>query len=139
MGRVYAEIELVHYDDLADSRKGRIPAEQVRRMNITAMVDSGADYLAINEHIQNQLQLPVNETRVFELADGSEIQLDIVGPVWVFFENRRANVDAIVLPGDAEPLLGAVPMEIMDVIIHPSRRILTVNPDNPLVAKHSLK
>ncbi|MEO6038833.1 MAG: clan AA aspartic protease, partial [Saprospiraceae bacterium] len=62
-----------------------------------------------------------------------------VGPVWMFFENRRANVDAVVLPGDAEPLLGAVPMEIMDVIIHPKKQILTVNPDNPIVAKHNLK
>jgi clan AA aspartic protease len=139
MGRVYAEIEVVHYDDLSDARRGRITPDQVRRMHITAMVDSGADYFAINEHIQNQLQLPVNETRVFELADGSEISLEIVGPVWIHFENRRATVDAVVLPGNTEPLLGAVPMEIMDVIIHPKSQILTVNPENPIIAKHSLK
>ncbi|MEO6038515.1 MAG: hypothetical protein ABIQ93_08880, partial [Saprospiraceae bacterium] len=79
MGRVYAEIEIVNYDDLVDSRRGRITEEQVRRMKITTMVDSGADYFSINEHIQNQLQLPVIENRIFELADGSEITLDVVG------------------------------------------------------------
>jgi len=29
-----------------------------------------------------------------------------------------------------EPLLGAIPMEDMDLVIIPSKRILDVNPDN---------
>jgi hypothetical protein len=32
-----------------------------------------------------------------------------------------------------EPLLGAVPMEMMDLVLHPSSQTLTVNPASPYV------
>jgi hypothetical protein len=35
------------------------------------------------------------------------------------------------LPGNAEPLLGAVPMELMDLAILPSKRKLDYNPAYP--------
>lgn len=47
------------------------------------------------------------------------------------FKNRRCVVDAMVLPGDNEMLLGAIPMEDMDVLIDPARRELVVNPEHP--------
>jgi hypothetical protein len=40
-------------------------------------------------------------------------------------------LSALVL-GD-EPLLGAVPMEMMDVLLHPGTHTLVVNPENPFV------
>jgi hypothetical protein len=43
------------------------------------------------------------------------------------------------LPGDSEPLLGAIPLESMDVIIHPLRQELMVNPESPDVAMTKLK
>jgi hypothetical protein len=33
-----------------------------------------------------------------------------------------------------EPLLGAIPMEDMDLIVHPATRQLVPNPDNPNLA-----
>jgi hypothetical protein len=46
---------------------------------------------------------------------------------------------ALVLPGDAEPLLGAIPMEDLDVCINPLRQELVVNPDSPDYATTILK
>lgn len=34
-------------------------------------------------------------------------------------------------PGDSEPLLGAIPLEEMDVVIDPQREELIVNPLHP--------
>ena len=45
----------------------------------------------------------------------------------------------MVLPGSSEPLLGAIPMEEMDVLIPPLRQELVVNPDHPDMAVFSLK
>jgi hypothetical protein len=59
------------------------------------------------------------------------VEYDVVGPVNVRFANRMATCDAFVLPGDSEPLLGAIPMEEMDVLIHPFRQELVVNPEHP--------
>ena len=139
MGKVYAEIELIPTEDLILTQKGFMEEKSIRRATVTFLVDSGADDLCINQHIQNQLKLSVLENRTYSLADGMEVSFDVVGPLDLRFANRRAVVEAVVLPGDSQPLLGAIPMEIMDIVIHPKKQILTVNPDNPFIAKHSLK
>ncbi len=73
------------------------------------------------------------------LADGRIIECDVVAPVELRFKNRRVNCSAMVLPGDAEPLLGVIPLEEMDVLIHPAREELIVNPDHPYFAQLKLK
>jgi clan AA aspartic protease len=131
MGFTYADIELVSTDDLALHRRGFLPEEEIKRMRVTALVDSGAHTLVINEHIRQQLNLAFVEERTARFADESEVRAQIVGPVEIRFENRRTTVDAILLPGNVEPLLGALPMEDMDVIVDPRQQRLVVNPENP--------
>jgi hypothetical protein len=55
----------------------------------------------------------------------------MVGPLRVWFGDRFCDTSALVL-GD-EPLFGAVPMEMMDLVVHPATRRLSVNPANPHV------
>ena len=139
MGLVYADIELIRGDDLALFREGYIEEEQIRPMKVSALVDSGAYMLAINQQIKAQLNLKKVGEQAAELADGTQTRLEIVGPVDVQFENRSTTCRAMVLPGDAEVLLGSIPMEDMDVLIDPKQQRLIVNPESPYIAKKSLK
>ncbi len=139
MGLVHAEIELISSFDLELHRRGRLAKDEIKRMQVTALVDNGAYMLAINEHIKTQLDLAVLDTQAAELADGTQIDLEVVGPVDVRFANRSTSVRAMVLPGDAEVLLGSIPMEDMDVLIDPKRQQLIVNPKNPYKPKKPLK
>jgi hypothetical protein len=59
--------------------------------------------------------------------------------VEIKFKNRGCNVDAMVLKGENKPLLGAIPIEDMDVLTHPLRQELIVNPEYPYFAKMKLK
>lgn len=139
MGLVYAEIELISGDDLALHRRGYIREEEIKRLKVNALVDSGAYMLAINEHVKTQLDLPVLDRQTAQTADGRQLQLEVVGPVEIRFENRRATVDAMVLPGDAEVLLDSIHMEDVDVVVDPKAQRLIVNPENPYIAKKHLK
>lgn len=139
MGLVYAEIELINGDDIALARRHYIGEEEIKRMHVSALVDTGSYMLCINENIQEQLQLPVVEKRKAQLADGSIAEYDVVAPVELRFKNRRSTCSAMVLPGDSEPLLGAIPLEDMDVLIHPLRQELIVNPNHPYFAQMKLK
>ena len=134
MGLVYAELLLISADDLALYRHGFIAEEQIKSVQVTALVDSGAYQMVINEHIKQQLDLSVSEERVVTLADESERRVEVVGPIEIRFKNRRTVADALVLPGATEVLLGSVPMEDLDVVIDPKRRTLEVNPRNPNIA-----
>jgi clan AA aspartic protease len=102
---------------------------------VSAMVDSGATMLAVPEFVKTQLNLRKVRSIEAELADGSSSAYEVVGPVEVRFANRQTTVEALVVPGATKVLLGAIPMEGMDVLIDPKRERLIVNPDSPEVAK----
>ncbi|HKP32535.1 MAG TPA: retropepsin-like aspartic protease [Chitinophagaceae bacterium] len=138
MGNVYADIELINGEDFILARKSQMDKDEMKSMNVNMMVDSGCCMMAINETIQEVLQLPCHDTERIQLADGKIVDLNVVGPIEVRFANRRASCDAYVLPGNAEPLLGNIPMEQMDVLIHPLRQELIVNPKHPEGAVHRL-
>ena len=139
MGLIYAEIELINGEDIVLARRNYIGEDEIKSMRVNMLVDTGSVYMCINENIQVQLQLPVIEQRKGQLANGHIVEYDVVGPIEVKFKNRRCTVNAMVLPGDNEPLLGAIPLEDMDVIVHPHRQELIVNPDHPYFAQMKLK
>ncbi len=135
MGYVYADIELTNEDDVALSRDGYLPENQIKKVSTRALVDSGAYDLIINQEVQEKLKLRVRGTRLVKLADETIIEVDIVGPVEVRFETRATTVRALVLPDAEEVLLGAIPLEGLDVIIDPLRERLLVNPPEHTNAK----
>jgi clan AA aspartic protease len=139
MGITYAEIELINSDDIALLKRGYLPEEQIRRTRVRALVDSGASLLAIPAALNNQLGLGKVDEQQAELADGSVITVDVVGPIEVRFQNRKAITVAMVIPGEVEVLLGAIPMQSMDVLIDPKRERLIVNPKSPDRARMLLK
>ena len=139
MGLIYATIEIINSEDIGLARRGIIDVDEIKRMQISALVDTGSYMLAINEQIQSYLQLPVVEKRRARMADETIIECDIVAPVEIKFKNRRCTCSAIVLPGNSEPLLGAIPLEDMDVMINPQCQELTVNPDSPFMATMKMK
>ncbi len=139
MAMVYAEIELINAGDIEMVRRSLMDKDDIKRMVVPMLVGSGAYMMAINETIQEQLQLPFKEKRKSLMADGSIVEHDVVGPIEVKFKNRSAVCNAVVLQGDNEPLLGAIPMEEMDVLIHPRRQELIVNPEHPYFAQLKMK
>ena len=105
---------------------------QKRRMAVKAWVDSGSVFFTVPAHIALQLGFDVTEvsTREVILADGSRKAVPI-GPLRVHFADRYSDLSALVM-GD-EPLFGAVPMEMMDLVLHPASQTLSVNPDSPFI------
>ncbi|MCX7047249.1 MAG: retroviral-like aspartic protease family protein [Candidatus Sumerlaeota bacterium] len=135
MGLIYADIELINGGDQYLFDVGQLPRKKVRRVKVKALVDSGAYMMAINERIRNQLGLPKKESKTAVLATGKQVKLDVVGPLEIHFKNRQTSCNAMVLPGEAQVLLGAIPMEDLDVVLDQRRRRLTVNPESPYVPK----
>src|SRR5712692_4650349 len=106
-------------------------------VDVVAMADSGALHLCIPEHIQIQLRLEAIDRKEVTLADGSKELVPYVGPIELRFKNRVGFAGALVM-GD-QVLIGAIPMEDMDLIIVPKTRALDVNPDSPNIASSIVK
>ncbi len=117
MGLIYADIELINAGDIEMARRFFIGEDEVKRLHINVLVDTGAYNLCINETIQAQLELPFIEKRKGQLANGSIDEYDMVGPVVLKFKNRQTVCNALVLSGDNEPLLGSIPLRDIHVPI----------------------
>jgi len=101
-------------------------------VQVEALADSGALHPCIPEHVSIQLQLEESDKKEVTLADGSRKLVSYVGPIEIRFKNRVGFVGALVM-GD-QVLLGAIPMEDMDLLIIPKTRSLDVNPNSPNIA-----
>jgi clan AA aspartic protease len=106
-------------------------------VEVGALADTGSVFLCIPEHVCLQLELGVLQEREVKLADGSCVSVPYVGPVVVEFKNRTGVMGALVL-GD-EVLLGAIPMEDMDLVVNPRDRSVDVNPLSPNIASGIVK
>jgi len=126
MGHVLAEL------NLSNPRK-----PELRPIAVSALADTGALMLCLPEHLAIQLGLETESTREVTVADGRSMKVPYVGPVRVSFENRFCYVGALVM-GD-EVLLGAVPMEDMDLVLIPALRKVTVNPASPNIPHARVK
>lgn len=126
MGHIFASIEL------SNPRK-----PELRAFSVSALADTGALMLCLPEHIAIQLDLQTESLREVTVADGRSMNVPYVGPVKVSFENRICFVGALVM-GD-EVLLGAVPMEDMDLLLSPSRQSIIVNPQSPNIPHARVK
>ena len=121
MGQIYANIYLSNPSNI-----------ELERIETKALVDTGALFLCIPEHIAIQLKLTEFEKREVTIADGSKKLVPYVGPIKINYENRLCLTGALVLGNMV--LLGAIPIEDMDLIIHPAHLKLSVNPQNPNIA-----
>lgn len=101
-------------------------------LEVAALADTGSVFLCIPEHVRLQLKLVALEQREVKLADGSRAAYPYVGPIVLELKNRTGFVGALVM-GD-EVLLGAIPMEDMDLVVNPRDRSVDVNPASPNIA-----
>jgi hypothetical protein len=101
------------------------------------LVDTGAVHLCLPEHIAIQLDLKELERREVTVAGGRRLKEPYCGPIQIRFKNRHSFTGALVM-GD-EPLLGAIPMEDMDLALIPSRHSVDVNPASPNVPQSMAK
>jgi clan AA aspartic protease len=101
-------------------------------MEVDALADFGATFLCLPQEVANQLHLDLESEKEVTTADGKRQMCRYVGPVRIRFENRSCFVGALVM-GD-EVLLGAIPMEDMDLVVIPLERRIAVNPLHPHMA-----
>lgn len=98
-------------------------------IEVECLVDTGALHLCITETQCIQLQLEEFEKRPVTLANGSTHNLPYVGPIKIDWNGRVSFSGAMVLGNQC--LLGAIPMEDMDILVHPAKQIVIANPEHP--------
>ncbi|MDR1149969.1 MAG: aspartyl protease family protein [Spirochaetaceae bacterium] len=131
MGIVRTEITLVNIEDQGVANRGYIPQDQVRRLTVNALVDTGAWTLVISEKTREKLGLRVKKTSEATVAGGGKVPGGITEYVEVRWKDRETSCEAVVLPGEEDVLLGAYPLEGLELMVHPkTQEVVGAHGDN---------
>jgi len=133
MGTFYEKITLGNNTDRILADRGHMKKEQVRTIEVEAMPDTGAWTLIINENIRQQLGLNVIGTVESSFADGSTTMNDLTEAVEICWKDRRTSQEAVVVPNATDILLGAIPLEALDLYVDPvNQKLVGIHGDKPL-------
>jgi len=133
MGNFVEKITLENGSDRILANHGSIPKDQIRSIEVDAMPDTGAWTLIINDETRKQLGLKTDDTVESSMADGATAMYDLTEPVEIRWKNRRTIQQALVVPNAPDILLGALPLEGMDLCVDPvNKRLMGVHGDTPV-------
>lgn len=126
MGIAYAQLRL-----------GNDAAPDLEEIDADALVDTGTLHLCIPQALATRLRLKETGSRDVTLADGATQRVRYVSPVRIELLGRVCVTGALVL-GD-QVLLGAIPMEDMDLIVEPARQRVSTRAESPLMPRSIAK
>ena len=127
------EITLENIVDRGLANRGYIKEAEIRTLTVQAMPDTGAWTLVINEDVREKLGLTIQGSAVSTLADGKTSNYPITESVKIQWKNRSISLPAVVVAEGKEVLLGAMPLEGMDLIVDPvHKRLAGAHGDQPL-------
>jgi clan AA aspartic protease len=133
MGLVRTAITLKNTWDIQKAKEGLIKESEIRQTTIDALVDTGAWTLVINEAVREELGLETTRTDSGTLADGTASMYNMAGPLEIGWKNRSFVCEALVLPQAKEVLLGAIPLEGLDLMVNPiAQEVVGVHGDQVL-------
>ena len=106
----------------------RNPADLERAWEGTFLVDTGAINSVVPRRYLEEIGLAPMDSRIYGLADGSEIRFDITYGLIEFLDGRTANDIVMLDDDDAEPLLGVTVLESLGIEIDARNEQLTKLP-----------
>ena len=124
-------IKLVNSYDEERLHLGETTAEQVRSVEIEALVDTGATMLVLPVEVVERLGVRVAGHRNVRYADGRVASVPWVAGVKIIILGRETVVTALVEAKGTTPLIGQIPLEELDLLVDPKSRELRVNPASP--------
>jgi len=130
MGKVLVSARMENLADLIRSGAGDIPGTAVRAIEVNdALVDTGATMLSLPPKHIRALGLQPRRKRTARTAAGV-LSFVVYEPVRLTVQERDCVVEVCELPDDCPPLIGQVPLEILDFVVDPGGQTLIGNPEH---------
>lgn len=125
------KVKLSNCTDVENVRRGIIPPEEVREVEIEALVDTGATMLVLPGPVVERLGVPVLRYNDVRYANGYGARVARVGNILFEVLGRNMTCDALVEPDGHLALIGLIQLEGLDLIVDPKSQELRVNPESP--------
>jgi predicted aspartyl protease len=135
VGRFSVELEVSNHEDVVQAKMGFLPPEQVRRSRISGVMDTGATRLVLPGSVAAALGFPEAGQVTERFADGRREPKAVVGDVQLEIQGRSSVFTAVVEPGRADALIGAIVLEELDFLPDYARQALLPRDPHGLFAE----
>jgi predicted aspartyl protease len=130
MGKVVVSAKIENLADQLKARDGQLAADQVRRVEVAdALVDTVATMLSLPIRLIQQLGLRRCRTKTAQTSAGV-FTFGIYDPVRLTVQERDCVIEVAELPDGCPPLIGQIPLEMLDFVVDLKHRCLIGNPDH---------
>jgi predicted aspartyl protease len=129
VGRIAVDMHVENATDLELVALGHLQPNQVRSIDVNALVDTGATYVGLTTSDIKTLGLrPVRQRRSHTAA--GPVMIQIHSAVRVTTEGRDCLIEVMEFPDGSPAVLGQIPLEMMDFWIDMKNRRLVGNPEH---------
>lgn len=123
MGRIVTKIKVVNFGDVLFAQQGQKPIDDIRSIEMEALVDTGATLLCLPPAIIANLGLSYLVSRKAVTANGT-VERKIFGGAQLTIMGRTCTVDVMELPEGVPALVGYIPLENLDLQVDPKGQSL---------------
>src|SRR5712692_4481102 len=129
MGEVRAKLVLENQGDRVLAEAGHLDSAHVRRVELDALVDTGAVMTLLPQDVVDALGLPLDGKIIVTLANDDKIELTRARLLSLMVMDRQMDTDCLVGPPQCEPLVGQLVFERLDLIVDPIKRVISPRPE----------
>ena len=129
MGKTFEKVIVKNFLDVAEYKKGVIGEDEIRTIEVEAVVDTGAAFLCLPPNVIEKLGLMYSHTRGVTTANG-RVERRIFHGAVIIIQDR--DIEMQVMENDAytPPLIGYLVLETMDLVINTKLQKITPNPEH---------
>ena len=124
VSRFTVEFEASNSTDVALSNEGKLPPDEVRSVELSGYVDTGAHDLILPEIVGDSLGLPELGKVTVRFADGRPQTCRRVGNLFLTLAGRSTVLTAVLLPNRTDALIGAIALETLDLLVDAKEGVL---------------
>lgn len=124
MGKVIVTAKLTNRDDLILAEHGYISENEIHSLEVEGIIDTGAVLVSLPQKIVDELRLKESEKRKVRYANGDVVEKSIAGGLLIEIQGRTSETRCIIEPNSSTVLIGQIPLEEMDWMVHPQKQIL---------------
>lgn len=129
VGRVVVDVVVENFEDRSRAARGEISPDQVRRVQVQALVDTGVTFFCLPKSLVEKLGLSFVMDKESRTVAGP-ITLGIYAAAHLEVQGRSCITQVLALPESRQVLLGQIPLEMMDWWVDTKNQRLTGNPEH---------
>lgn len=129
MGRAIEKVKVKNYGDVFQASKGLLSEDQIRTVEVDAVVDTGATYLCLPPSVIEQLGLLYSHSGRVKTANG-DVERRIFSVADITIKDRTIRMDVMENDETTPPLIGYLVLEALDFVVNPKTQGLMGNPEH---------